>query len=146
MVLTLSCERRAELALASRTPQEYDHHPCDAKCKLTPEILFHQRQTHIDASSHARRGIAVSVLHINGIWIDCNPRIVLGKLIAPVPMGSGTAAFQQSCLGKDQRTRANRSETACPGALLLQPVDEGWSIPHFICTISPSNQYCVERT
>src|SRR5580700_4360099 len=144
MVLALGCERYAELALASRTPQEYDHHPCDAECKLTPEILFHQRQGHIDASSHARRGIAVSVLHINGIWIHCNPRIVLRKLTAPVPMRCGTATFQQPGLCKNQCTSTNRSEPARTRTLPPQPVHEGRLIAHLIRTVSACNQHRVE--
>jgi hypothetical protein len=59
MVQALGCEGSAELALACRTPQEYDHHARYLKRKLAPEIVFHQRQSHIDSSSHARRGTAV---------------------------------------------------------------------------------------
>ena len=32
----LGCERCAELALAARTPQKYDHNPRNAKCTLPP--------------------------------------------------------------------------------------------------------------
>src|SRR5215469_5281609 len=119
MVLALGCERCAELALASGTPQKYDHHPCDAKCQLTAEVLFHQCQSHINSGRHARRGVAVSVLHINGIRIHPNPRIVPRELITPVPMRCGAPAFQESGAGKDQRTSTDRSEAARTRALLL---------------------------
>jgi carbonic anhydrase len=82
---------------------------------LTHYFQIHERELKTKAVKDPRAAVsgdvawlrAIPVLPgqwLNWIWIHPNPRIVLRKLIAPVPMRCGTATFQQPSLCKDQCT------------------------------------------
>src|SRR5580700_5666355 len=70
MVQALGCEGSAELALACRTPQEYDHHARYLKRKLAPEVVFHQRRViSIPVLTESRTTIAGDPLYIENGFV-----------------------------------------------------------------------------
>jgi len=68
----LGCKDGRKLALATRPLEKHHKVARHGQCHVAAEILFHERQSEVDPSRHARGGPYRAVTHEDRVGLDAH--------------------------------------------------------------------------
>ena len=123
-LLLLPLQRRAELRLIPRAPQE-QHQPLrDGHRHAVPVVLFDQREGEIDPRGEPRRRPDAAVPHEDALVDDAGRGKPRAQVAEVEPVRRGAAPVEQPRLPQDEGAGADRDDRGDPPVMAAQPGDE----------------------
>jgi hypothetical protein len=117
-------ELGAELALAPGALDEHHELAGDGAGELGTVVGLGHGQGQVQAGGDPGRGPDVAVADEDRVRVDRDLRIPLREVLASGPVGDGPAAVQQSGLGQQERSAADRCRAPGPSGGLPEPGDQ----------------------
>src|SRR5690242_8601223 len=143
--LRLKLEWLRELLLPAG-PFEVNHQfTRDRKSDARPKVFFNQGQREIDSRGDAGTGIKLSILHVEGVWLDFQLREAISEMLRVPPMRRDASSVNQPSGRQPVSAGANTGDAPCLRGPFADPFGNSLLSRRHAQSLSAGNDQSIQR-